>query len=52
MKRIWKILIAFALTIVGYMFLQNVLDVEVEPYYVLALFILIASGFGLYDRQK
>ena len=51
-QRLLKILFVVAMTVVGYVFIENVLNMEVEPFYLFLLFILTASAVGLYDKYQ
>lgn len=52
MRRFGTILFVLGLTVIGTLFIEKVLNLEIEPYYVFLLFLLISSAVGLYDTNK
>ena len=51
MKRIAKVLMAGLISVLALLFFQNILNFEIEPYYTVVIFILVASGFGLLEKK-
>ena len=46
LKTIFKILVIFLFFYILVAFIESVLDVEVEPYMIYMLFIIVASSMG------
>lgn len=52
LKTLFKITVIFLFFYVLVAFIENVLNVEVEPYMIYMLFIIIASTIGWTIKQK
>jgi|LGVE01.1.fsa_nt_gb hypothetical protein len=52
MKKALKILLIIVVSILAVGFVENVLDIEIEPYYLFMIFILVASSLGYYRSSK
>jgi hypothetical protein len=52
MRRFGTIIFVLGMTLLGTLFIEKVLNLEVEPYYVFLLFLLTSSTVGLYDTNK
>lgn len=51
MKRITKVLLAGLISVLAILFVQNVINLEIEPYYTVIIFLMIAGAFGLLENK-
>ena len=52
MKKVLKILLIIIASVLIIGFIENVLHLEIEPYYLFMIFVLVVSSLGYYSGNK